>query len=246
MRVWRISVSVILLLITYIASAQPAFLSIVIDDMGNNPKLDRAVAALPGAVTCAVLPNAKHSRHAQEVAFDAGKEIMVHAPMQAISKQHLGPGGLRLEMDKEVFLSSLREHLLRVPYASGVNNHMGSLLTQSSTRMQWLMSELKDRHMYFVDSFTIAESVAGKVATQAELPTTTRNVFLDNKRDYQKILDELMRAIALAKKQGSALAIGHPNKQTIAVLRDVLPELSEQGVELVAVSELIHHQQHTG
>lgn len=241
MRIWRVGVAVLLMGCGQLVMASPSRMSIVIDDMGNNPKLDQAVVDLPGEVTCAVLPNAKYTDEAQEIAFRRGKEIMLHAPMEAISEQQLGPGGLRASMPKEDFLASLREHLARVPYASGVNNHMGSLLTQSKTRMGWLMSELKDRHMYFVDSFTIAESVAGRVAERAEIPTITRNVFLDNKREHRAIKREFTRAIHIAKRQGHALVIGHPHRQTIEVLRDMLPVLAEHNIELVPVSELIVH-----
>jgi polysaccharide deacetylase 2 family uncharacterized protein YibQ len=225
------------------AKHSPPILSIIIDDLGD--RLDDGVHAinLQGQVTYAVLPQTTYSRRLSELAHAAGKEVMLHQPMQAMNGKAMGPGGMGMHMTRSEMQETLRANLASVPYAVGVNNHMGSLLTRHPGQMAWFMEALKQHGgLYFVDSTTSRYTVAKKVAVEYQLPTTRRNVFLDNVRDDRSIVHQFVRLIQKARTDGHALAIGHPYPETISVLERILPHIEQFGVRLVPVSELIAHK----
>jgi polysaccharide deacetylase 2 family uncharacterized protein YibQ len=213
---------------------------LIIDDLGDRLHDGLRAIALPGNVTCAILPQTTFSRRFAELAHRQGKEVMLHQPMQALNGEAMGPGGLSLYMTHEAFVSTLRANLESVPYARGLNNHMGSLLTRHPGQMAWLMDALEEHGgLFFVDSTTTSHSVALKVALEHQLPGVRRNVFLDNDRSEAAIRQQFAHFIAQAKAVGSSLAIGHPYPETLQVLEQMLPTLSEQGVDLYPVSQLI-------
>lgn len=221
--------------------------AIVIDDLGNRHDLDDRVVALPGPVTCAFLPHTPYAARLARRAHAAGKEVMLHLPMQSVEGLRLGPGALTLHMTQTEFLRSLRASLASVPYVSGVNNHMGSLLTRHPGHMDWLMQALHaNGSLYFVDSRTTRATVAQMVAGEDGVPNTRRDVFLDNVAEDSAIVARVHELIAKARHHGAALAIGHPYPATVRVLERVLPLLRQARVRLVPVSELIRIEQEDG
>ncbi len=215
-------------------------ISIIIDDMGNNYRYGREAIDLPGTLTYSFLPDTPYAARFARAAHAEGREVMLHLPMEAESERRLGPGGITLQMSEAQFRATVRADLASIPFVSGVNNHMGSLLTQNTPHMDWLMSELNAHGgLYFVDSVTTRRTVAAKVALQYGLPTTRRDFFLDDDPDPDVIRRQLARAFAAAYRHGTALAIAHPHPTTLRVLAEVLPRLREIGVELVPVSQLI-------
>jgi uncharacterized protein len=112
--------------------------------------------------------------------------------------------------------------------------------------MQWVMQELKSRNLYFVDSMTTRDSVAGTTAAQFLVPSLRRHVFLDTVQTAEAIDIEFRRAIALAQQHGYAVAIGHPYPETLAYLEIALPMLAEWPVEIVSVSVLLEQLQAAG
>ncbi|MNN32043.1 Divergent polysaccharide deacetylase [compost metagenome] len=129
--------------------------------------------------------------------------------------------------------------LAKVPYAAGINNHMGSRMTAQREPMAWLMGELQRRHLFFVDSRTSAATVAAAEAQAQGLAHVSRDVFLDDVRTAEAITGQLQQGIALAHKQGSAVLIGHPYPQTLEVLERELPRLRSQGIELIRLKQMI-------
>ncbi len=218
-------------------------IAIVIDDLGRNLAAGRRVIALPGPVACAFLPHAPHTRRLAEQAHAAGKEVMLHLPMQSMAGRPLDAGGLTLDMTRTAFLRTLDEDLARVPHVVGVNNHMGSLLTRHPGHMTWLMQALRDRGLFFVDSRTTHHTVARRIAFEQRLPSRRRDVFLDPEPGNASLQREFRRLLAIAREKGSALAIGHPYPETLAFLERTLPELAGTGVTLVPVGTLIARQQ---
>lgn len=219
--------------------SQGARLAIIIDDLGYNFPLGQQTLQLPGAITVAVLPFTPHGRELAELAHRNGKEVMLHAPMSNRHNYPLGQGGLTSVMGKQEFLQVLRKNLTSIPHIKGVNNHMGSQLTELAEPMGWLMEELQARQLYFVDSRTSANTQALHEAERINLPSRKRDVFLDDKRNSLHIRRQLHLAIEKAKQQGSAIAIGHPYPETLAVLERLQPLLKQQGVQLVPVSALL-------
>ena len=212
----------------------------MIDDLGYNLPLGLRTVRLPGDITLAVLPFTPHGRQLAELAHQAGKEVMLHAPMS--NKRHLplGPGGLTEKMGRDEFLTVLRHNLDNIPHVQGVNNHMGSLLTEAAEPMGWLMEELRQRHLFFIDSRTSAQTQALSMAEKIQLPSRKRDVFLDDVRTSSAILVELKRALRLAQQQGSALAIGHPYPETLEVLTSLPTLLDTYKVSLVFASQLLN------
>jgi polysaccharide deacetylase 2 family uncharacterized protein YibQ len=219
-------------------------ISIIIDDMGKTLDVGRRALGLPGPVACAFLPYAPYTRELATAAHAGGKEVMLHLPMDSVDGRRLDAGAVTLNMTQREFTAVLASSLAAVPYVQGVNNHMGSLLTRHPGHMLWLMQELQ-RHapLFFVDSRTTVATVARQVAYESGIPNTERNVFLDNELDTRELDYQYDRLLRLARKHGSAVAIGHPHAQTLAMLERRLPGLHRQGVELVPVATVIQLQQ---
>lgn len=219
---------------------QPAArLVLIIDDIGYNAEAGRRAINLPGQLTYAVIPFTPHGKMLANSAFAANKEVMLHAPMSNLSGMDLGPGGLTLRQNEQEFLQTLQAALADIPHIKGVNNHTGSELTAAQQPMQWVMQELRSRGLYFVDSVTTSASVAAATAEQFQVPSLRRHVFLDNVQTADAIDFEFRRALALAQKQGFAVAIGHPYPETLAYLEQALPLLSQQNVSLISASAMI-------
>lgn len=234
----RLFALLVLLLCAEITAAG-AQLAIIIDDIGYNLALGRRATDLDGAFTLAILPLTSHTRELAQRGYDRGKEVMLHVPMSNTRDLPLGKGGLYSGMQRKGFLTTLRANLADISHVRGVNNHMGSQLTQELEPMHWLMSELAQKDLYFIDSRTSAASKALAVANVYQLPSMKRDVFLDNSRDREQIQKELLKAIKLAKRQGKAIAIGHPYPETLRVLEEIRALLELHEVELVSVSRLL-------
>jgi polysaccharide deacetylase 2 family uncharacterized protein YibQ len=216
-----------------------ARLAIIIDDIGYNQSQGERAARLNGAFTLSILPFTPHGISLAQLAHSNGKELMLHLPMSTINNMLVGKGGLVSGMEKAEFLTTVRQDLNSLPYIQGVNNHMGSRLTQEIEPMQWLMEELRPRGLYFVDSRTSAQTKALDVARNYQVASLKRDVFLDDLNDTKAIEYQLNRAIHFAQLRGLAVAIGHPYSATLSVLERVQPLLIDQGITLVYVSQLL-------
>jgi polysaccharide deacetylase 2 family uncharacterized protein YibQ len=234
----------LLLLSAVAVQAAPPSIAIILDDMGYDRSLGEAALALPAGVTYAFLPQAPHTQVLARQARQQGREIMLHLPMQAMSGRVMDAGGLHMDMSESQFRRTLQQQLAAVPDAVGVNNHMGSLLTRHPGAMAWLMRGLAERgHLYYVDSRTHRATVAEQQARETGLPVTRRDVFLDHEADPEFIRAQLAELVRLARHNGSAVGIGHPYADTIAVLARELPQLAPAGIELLPVSAIIDKQQ---
>ena len=227
---------------TYVYSnpiIQPS-ISIIIDDLGYKLKEDVRALSLPGPVAYAILPHAPHTKKMVSIASQNGKEILLHQPMQALENNDLlGPGALTLNMTQREFTQTLEININAVQNIIGINNHMGSLLTRHPGHMQWLMNIIKKNEYIYVDSLTSTNSVAKKIAEENQIPFLSRDIFLDNKKDLEYITNKFIELVAIAKKEGSALAIGHPHSNTIEILSIFLKEIDKYGVKLIGIKSLI-------
>lgn len=233
--------ALVLLLLTALPSAvaenQPGpTIAIIIDDMGYHPAEETRLIRLEQPLTLAFLPFRPYTTRLAQMAHDHDKEIMLHAPMANTRLINLGPGGLSPDMDRQQLVQTLRRSLQSLPHVRGVNNHMGSLLTQMEEPMSWVMEELYNYPLYFVDSRTIASSVAGRVASDHDVPSLTRDVFLDHEPTEEFVHRQFQLLIRKARENGTAIAIGHPYEVTVAYLEQALPELDELGISIATVS----------
>ncbi len=211
------------------------WLSIIIDDLGGNLTRDRQVMALAPEIALAIMPDTAHGTTLAHEARQQGRTVLLHMPMAPAS----GPYALSPEQSPSERAERLHQALQQVPGASGVNNHMGSRMTSDLAGMQQLMQLLADKRLFFVDSRTSPATQAAASAQQAQLASLSRDVFLDDQNDLAHIRSEWRKGIALAKQQGSALLIGHPYPATLQVLREELPKLATQQVQLLPLKPLI-------
>ena len=228
-----------------LSSNSKPHIALIIDDIGDNLRLGRRAISLPGNVTCAFLPHTSYARQLAKSAHQRNKEVMLHLPMESEEGKAPGPGALTLDMTRSEFIHTVESDLESIPYAAGVNNHMGSLITQHPGDMRWLMQVIS-RHgnLFFVDSRTTEFTVAQQVAQEIGVPNLRRDIFLDNDQHPEAIAAQFARLIALAKRRGSAVAIGHPHAATLRFLEERLPQLGAEGVILVSASDLIQFKQH--
>jgi polysaccharide deacetylase 2 family uncharacterized protein YibQ len=217
-------------------SKVPPTIAIIIDDMGHDLIEGERLIAMDQPLTLAFLPFRRHTTRLAEKAHLHQKEIMLHAPMANTRLLELGPGGLNPDMSQPEMAITLRRALMSIPHVRGVNNHMGSLLTQQLRAMDWVMAELNHYPVYFVDSRTIASTVAGDVAAAYRIPTLTRDVFLDHEQTEEYVDRQFELLIKRAKQNGSAVGIGHPHTVTVDYLEKRLPELDEEGIAIATVS----------
>lgn len=217
------------------------YAALVLDDMGQELAPARRLLALPCPITFAVLPHLPHSRTVAEEAHRAGREVMLHWPMQPQpnGEARPGPGEIRVEMSGEEVERTLEENLSTVPYARGANNHMGSLATADPRLMSHVMRTLARRGLYFVDSRTTGSSVALDEARRNGLPALYRSVFLDGTPTEEYTLGQLRQLVRVVEQQDAALAIGHPYPSTLSALERFLPEFERRDIRLVPVSRLL-------
>ncbi len=217
-----------------------AKIAIIIDDVGMDAKRSRMVAELPAPITLAFLPYGTITKSLAKSAKEKGHHIIIHTPMEAMNgSANIGPGGLVSGMDHAAFENAFG--LMADSFAGyeGINNHMGSRLTQDQDAMARLMQILKARGLYFVDSKTIDTSVAARQAAAAGIPYAERDVFLDHQDTAAFVAAALAKTEAVAKRRGYAIAIGHPKDHTINGLKAWIPTLKAKGIELVPVKDIL-------
>lgn len=226
--------------LTHASDKQAAQISIIIDDMGDQLNAGLQALQLPGAVTYAFLPHTPYSRSLANAAYGLNREVMLHLPMQAIGSNKLGPGGLTLDMSRTQFNQTFLNDLKAIPHVTGINNHMGSLLTRHPGHMKWLMEEIKQQDgLFFIDSRTTHLTVANQIANEFNIPTQQRDVFLDDDPSPAAISKQFKRLIKKANQRGSAIGIGHPYESTLTILSQLIPGLKQQNITLVPASQLV-------
>ena len=217
-------------------------LAIILDDLAGDDSAASvdAIFALHYPLTLSVLPGHAHSSQIAREAHRLGYQVMLHLPMEAVGAEKPETHELRPGMSSPEIAKELSSMLSSVPYASGVNNHQGSLATSDAHLMKELMPLLRSRNLFFIDSRTTVSTVAFDVARTDGVRSASRNVpFLDDVRDVTAIRHQLSLAFKDAKEKGEAIAIGHPHPETLRALADMLPEAQSQGIRLVHVSELV-------
>ncbi|OKY26815.1 divergent polysaccharide deacetylase family protein [Thalassotalea sp. PP2-459] len=218
--------------------AQNAQVAIIIDDIGYR-KTDSETLALPGNITFAVLPHTPFGKVIAEQAHQSNKDVIIHVPMESTSGKALGPGALTAEMDETEIRHTLTLALEEIPFAVGINNHMGSKLTTLYSPMAWTMRFLKEKELIFIDSVTTRESKARSLARQFDVPNLSRRVFLDNQLDQHYIRQQFNELIYYAKKNKRVVAIAHPHPETMQALQTLIPELAKHNIDLVNISALL-------
>lgn len=226
-----------------LTSNAQAEIAIIIDDVGYRDT-DRALLTLPPEITLSVLPHTPHGKELADLASARGHEIMLHLPMESVSGQTLEPGTIYSSMSDQQITQTLETAIAQYPQIIGVNNHMGSKLTQMEKPLAAIMRVLKKHNLYFVDSRTSSASQALNVAQQNGVTAYRRHVFLDNEIDQAAIQRQLNKVLRLATKKQTVIAIGHPHPETIAVLQKFFAQYTANAIALQRVSDLAPAQVH--
>jgi uncharacterized protein len=215
-------------------------IALVMDDLGVDRGRTRRTLALPGPLSLSFLAYAKEVNAQAAKGRAGGHEIWLHIPMEPSSSTvDPGPNVLLSGEPKAELLRSLNWNLDQLQDYVGINNHMGSRFTANLEGMRGVIGELKRRGLAFLDSVTSANSVGHKVAREAGIPFTLRNVFLDHEDDLATINKQLAKVEKLAQRQGYAIAIGHPRETTLKALAPWLKTLDQRGFQLVPASALL-------
>lgn len=216
-------------------------LAIIMDDLGRSLGVARQLIALDLSVTLSVLPGEPLATEVALLASRSGQEVMIHIPMEPQSYPETNPGDDALllgQTDQEV-RQRLARMIKAVPYASGANNHMGSRYTEYSDGMRTVLNVMREQGLFFVDSRTTSQSVVKQEALRAGVPTSVRDVFLDNVAEVDAIRVEISRLIKRARQSGTAVGICHPYPETITALRLEQEQLKDTSIELVFASRLV-------
>ncbi len=217
-----------------------AKIAVIMDDLGANRKIVDRLLRIEDPITFSILPHLKNSREVALRILKKGRVVMLHLPMEPKSKKHnAGPGVLLTSHSKSDIIGIINGDFESFPGALGVNNHMGSLFTESMQKVSIVLKEVKRRGLFFVDSRTTAGTVAYDLALKLGVPAAKRDIFLDNDRDKEKVSKMILKLARKAIKNGSAIGIGHPRMETIAALKETLPEVKKMGVEIVPITELL-------
>lgn len=221
-------------------------IALVIDDLGYSDAALARVAALPGPLTLAVLPEAPGASRAAALARERGWDLLVHLPMEAEAGrtfETLVSAGMSAdEVARRVALA-----LGRLPGAIGVNNHQGSKATADRTVVAALLVAVRERGLFFLDSRTTAATVVPEEARRLGVAILERDVFLDDVPEGTRagsggpepIEEAWKRALAVVARKGQAVVLAHPRPETLDVLERVLPGLDASGPRLSRASDLV-------
>jgi len=216
-------------------------LAIIVDDMGSSMNEARELLSINIPITFAIIPGLAKVKSVAEAADSAGRDVMVHLPMesQEYPQRRLEANGLLVAYSQDEITARTNELVNAVPHAKGANNHMGSRFTEQEEKMLPVLKVLKGRGLFFIDSLTTPRSKGTAVAERLGVKTAARNVFLDNQQDVAAIKKQLYSAAEMSRRKGGVIAICHPHPVTIAALKEGMPELQRAGITFVSAGELI-------
>ncbi len=226
-----------------IPEAPKAVIALVIDDLAGRQTGLAEIMSIPRPLTVAVMPRHQHSNDVAEKAYQRGYQVFLHVPMEPDhgDPAWLGDGAITTRMNstdvRKTFLGDLRD----VPHATGINNHMGSKVTRNEKIMREVLTLAKQKHLIVLDSRTTDQTVIPKLARQLKVPYTERNVFLDNVNSQAYIEKQIQLLANIALQRGSAIGIGHvgaTGKNTARAIKNMIPWLESQGIELVYAAQL--------
>jgi len=215
-------------------------IAIVIDDFGYSLNNVDQVFVIKEQVTFSVLPHLKYSRQIAGAAKSKGYEVILHMPMEA-NRKDIQPekDTITTSMSSKEVTAKLKAALDSVPGATGVSNHTGSKATEDKRVMTVVISQLKDKKIYFFDSFVTQKSVCRDVSKSVGVPCARRDFFLDNSSDTAAIEKQVAALKNFAFKNGRAIAVCHDRKNTVKVLAKAMPAMADEGVRFVPLSDMV-------
>lgn len=217
---------------------------IIIDDIGYDKSKALSFSKLGVPITLSVLPFTPYGKEIVNTINNTNTEFMIHLPMQPKEYPKINPGkGVLLEeMSPDQITATLKKDLDFLPSIKGVNNHMGSKLTENSEIMNQVFIILKKRDLFFIDSLTSAQSRCDESARLFQIQFAKRDIFLDNIQDVKAISQQFLKLHEVALKKGSAVGIGHPYSETIMALKKSIKRFDNK-VDFVKASSIVKNSQ---
>ncbi|MDD3374946.1 MAG: divergent polysaccharide deacetylase family protein [Candidatus Omnitrophica bacterium] len=214
-------------------------IAIIIDDWGYNKNCD-FLKNIDIPIAISVLPNLPYSKLSAQCAHENNKEVMLHLPLEPHKFTEVYPPNyiITTNMDAKKIEQTIDDYLESVPYAEGINNHMGSKAVQDKAFMKIILRYLKNKKLFFVDSRVTSDSICKEAAAEVRIPFAQRDVFLDNLSNEEYIRNQIKKLANIAKKQGYAIGIAHNRPSTLKVIQEQSQKLKEQGFEFVTVKTL--------
>lgn len=215
-------------------------IAIIIDDIGYDRAVVKKFLSLNLPITLSMLPKSPFAKSILGEARKNHVEIMLHQPMEPFEYPRInsGPGTLLTSMTPDELVGQLIQNLEEMPFVSGVNNHMGSKMTASASKMRQVFSVLKQRNLFFIDSRTTEKTICRPSADLLQIPFGERDIFIDHFQDSAFIKKQLHELVRIATEHGDAIGIAHPYTKTYRVLKTELPDL-KQKIRFVPVSEIV-------
>lgn len=217
-------------------------LAVIVDDCGYDMSSVRTLLNTGLPLNFAVLPYKPYSSDVLEMIKSDGRVAMLHLPMEPVDRSAMSEGSSTIctDMSKDRILELTRKAINSLPGVSGVNNHQGSKATADSATMTTVLQELRNQDLFFVDSRTSSKSVARDKAVAMGVPTARNDIFLDNSSDVQAIRKQIYKAMDIAEKNGSAIAICHARPNTAKAWSMYAEEIKNTGIELVPITDLLY------
>lgn len=217
-------------------------LAVIVDDCGYDMSSVRTLLNTGLPLNFAVLPYKPYSSDVLEMIKSDGRVAMLHLPMEPMDRSAMSEGSstICIDMSKDKILELTRKAINSLPGVSGVNNHQGSKATADSATMTTVLQELRNQDLFFVDSRTSSKSVARDKAVAMGVPTARNDIFLDNSSDVQAIRKQIYKAMDIAEKNGSAIAICHARPNTAKAWSMYAEEIKNTGIELVPITDLLY------
>jgi len=215
-------------------------IALIIDDIGFSRSRARAFLEIGVPITYSILPRLPLSRTLAEEIHQSGRQIMLHQPMEPFNACiDPGPGAVFVRDAPDKINLTVKKNLAELPFAAGMNNHMGSRFTSSPEKMSQILPFVRDEGLFFVDSLTSGRSKAYPTALDLNMPAACRNVFLDNRPEEPRIFSRLEQLLAHAHRHGRAIGIGHPRPETARAVARFVSSLPQNAVDFVNVSEIV-------
>lgn len=215
-------------------------IAIIIDDIGYDLWPVQEIIEMTAPITLSILPHCPYSTESAERAYRAGKEILLHLPMEPSNfpEKNPGDGALFVFMSDGELRYQLDANFKSVPHASGVNNHMGSRFMENEKKLEVVLKVLKGKNLFFIDSYTTQNTKGKKVARNVGVPFAGRDIFIDNNSDFSDTMKIMEKIIEERKNWQTLIIIGHTYESTIQALKKAIPQFKESGIEIVPLSEL--------
>lgn len=215
-------------------------IAFIIDDIGYDLSSLDELLKINAPITFSILPHTPCAIAAAEQLHRAGKEILLHLPMEPYDYPAKDPGigALFLWMNEKEIKNQIKKDIEAVPYISGANNHMGSRFMENEYKLGIVLNQLNEEGLFFVDSLTTKHSKGKKLAKEIGLRFASRDIFVDNNQDFTTVLQNFINPLKKRNRWQTLIIICHPYPCTISALKDAVPKIKAEGINIVPVSVL--------